>query len=260
MQVKSTTTSPALKALLENLIDYAGVFPPASVSFDEALANYNSYRVGDHDWMLRWLVLDAAELPKIPDSFDGRLSLLSDADQTRAAAVETKAVIAAQHPVYCEVPVNKLDELDSLQKGNCFAKIRTGGLKPEAIPSPGEVAAFILACAERKLPFKATAGLHHPIRAEQALTYKPDAPRAVMHGFINVLMASAFAWNGERDIEDILSEMDPKAFKFDESAQWKDKSLSIKQISDTRQNFMHSIGSCSFTEPVQELQQLGFLP
>ncbi|MFX4589154.1 hypothetical protein ABTB15_19430, partial [Acinetobacter baumannii] len=91
-----------------------------------------------------------------------------------------------------------------VKRANCYAKIRTGGIKPEAIPSPTEVAAFIKACAKLQLAFKATAGLHHPIRAVRALTYDQDAPRAVMHGFINVLMAAAFAWSGEEDIEAIL--------------------------------------------------------
>ena len=39
-------------------------------------------------------------------------------------------------------------------------------------------------------------GLHHPIRAERALTYAPDSPRATMHGFLNVFAAAAFAWHG----------------------------------------------------------------
>ncbi len=133
-------------------------------------------------------------------------------------------------------------------------------VKPEAIPSPKDVAAFIVACAERRLPFKATAGLHHPIRAEYALTYEADAPRAVMHGFLNVLMASAFAWRGEKNIEAIIAETDASAFTFDGGAKWRDLTLSADEIKDARQNFMHSIGSCSFDEPVHELQALGLLP
>src|SRR5258708_31204656 len=39
-----------------------------------------------------------------------------------------------------------------------------------------DFAAFIVACAERQLPFKVTAGLHHPVRAAHPLTYEPDAP------------------------------------------------------------------------------------
>ena len=65
------------------------------------------------------------------------------------------------------------------------------------------------------VPFKATAGLHHPVRAPQALTYEADSPRALMHGFLNVLLAGTFAWHGERDIEPILAETEPQAFRFD---------------------------------------------
>jgi hypothetical protein len=121
------------------------------------------------------------------------------------------------------------------------------------------VAAFIVACAERRLPFKATAGLHHPIRALQPLTYGADAPRAVLHGFLNVFLAAAFAWHGQRNIEPILAELDGNAFRFDERAYWRDWSLDAGQIREARAQFSHSFGSCSFEEPVGDLEALGLL-
>jgi hypothetical protein len=122
------------------------------------------------------------------------------------------------------------------------------------------VAAFINACADRKLAFKATAGLHHPVRALQALTYEDDAPRAVLHGFLNILMAAAFAWHGERDIDSIISETEPTAFSFDDRAYWRDKSLSLAEIKAARHDFIHSVGTCSFDEPIADLRLLRLLP
>lgn len=259
MQVKSVV-APALKALLENFIDYAGIFPPAALKLETAIENFGKYEGEDYAWMLRWLVVGSGELANIPGSLNLKLSVISESDENRAATLETKSILKASRPVYCEVASNNLAELENVKKSGCFAKIRTGGLKPEAIPSPSEVAAFISKCADLKLTFKATAGLHHPIRAEYALTYAADAPRAVMHGFLNVLMASAFAWHGEKGIEAILAETDPTAFKFDDNAHWRNKSLSTEQVKDARANFIHSVGSCSFDEPVHELQALGLIP
>ena len=88
-------------------------------------------------------------------------------------------------PTYCEAPIDQITD--------AFAKVRTGGLTPEAIPSSAQLADFLTAAAARKLPFKATAGLHHPVRSMRALTYAPDSPRAVMHGFLNVFTAASFA-------------------------------------------------------------------
>ncbi len=261
--MNTTTTAkvaPALRALLERLIDYAGIYPPAALPLETSVANYGSYQASEFSWMLRWLVVGSAELQNVPKSLDGCISLLSETDDNRAATLETKSVVEAKHPVYCEVGVSNLDQLDAVKAAACYAKIRTGGVKPEAIPSPKDVAAFIVACAERRLPFKATAGLHHPIRAEYALTYEADAPRAVMHGFLNVLMAAAFAWQGEKNIEAIIAETDASAFMFEDGAKWRDLTISADAIKDARQNFMHSIGSCSFDEPVHELQALGLLP
>lgn len=250
------STPAALRALLERLIDYAGTFPPATLARDAALANYLRYRDSEHAWMLRWLVVSAGDLPQVPRELDGMLSVLSDADEPRAAAIETKRVIASTRPTYCEVPIETLDDV---KQAGCLAKLRTGGVKPEAIPSVEEVAAFIRACADRRLAFKATAGLHHPVRALQSLTYAPDAPRAIMHGFLNVFLAAAFAWHGLRDLEPILAETDAGAFSFGEEASWRDQSLSTDQIRDARKNFAHAFGSCSFEEPIQDLEGLGLL-
>jgi len=254
-----TTVAPALKALLADLIDYAGLYPPAKLPLATALENYSKYKTSEHSWMLRWFVVGAGELGNVPASFDGQLSVLGETDEARAATLETTSIISAQRPVYCEVAFNNLEMLDKIKETTCLAKMRTGGVKPEAIPTPATVASFILACAEKRLPFKATAGLHHPIRKEYALTYEADAPCSTMHGFINVLMASAFAWKGEKDIEAIIAETDPKAFSFDDKATWRDKSLTIEEVIDARKNFMQAIGSCSFEEPVHDLKALGLL-
>jgi hypothetical protein len=248
--------SPALRALLERSIDYAGTFPPAALPCAGAVANFASYRAHEHAWMLRFLVVSAADLPQVPREFDGALSVLTETDEPRAAALETKRVVSAARAVYCEVPIS---ELDAVRAAGCCAKVRTGGVTPEAIPSVAAVADFIRACAERRLTFKATAGLHHPIRAEHALTYKPDAPRAVMHGFLNVFVASALAWHGDCDLEPVLAETDATAFRFDDRAHWRDRSLSAEQVREAREHFLHAFGSCSFEEPIADLRALGML-
>ena len=248
--------APALAALLERLIDYAGTFPPATLACHAAVANYAQYRHETHAWMLRWLVVSAADVDRVPKELDGCLSVLGDADHPRAAVIESMRVVAAARPVYCEVP---LSELDEVRRAGCFAKVRTGGVKPEAIPGVEEVATFIRACAERRLAFKATAGLHHSVRAEYALTYEADAPRAVMHGFLNVFLAAAFAWHGRGGIEPVLAETDAAAFRFDDRAHWRDWSLDAAQVREARTQFAHAFGSCSFEEPVRDLEALGLL-
>jgi hypothetical protein len=142
-------------------------------------------------------------------------------------------------------------------------KIRTGGLTPEAIPGSEEIAEFLCRAAFAKNPFKATAGLHHAIRADHALTYTPNSPRAVMHGFVNVFAAAAFAWHGtdRSHVLAILNETDPHGFGIsDDSLTWTGRSLSTAQLADARTNFAHSFGSCSFEEPVADLRKLGWLP
>lgn len=260
MQRNQTAVAPALRALLENLFDYAGTFPPASLDTQTALNNYSQYANHPYAWMLRYMVVSAADVAAAPAAFDGKLSVLAESDVDRAGAIESKGLVQASgKAVYWEVATNNLHELDRVKDSGCFAKIRTGAVSAQGIPSVADVAKFIVACAERRLAFKATAGLHHPIRAEYALSYVPDAPRAVMHGFLNVMVAAAFAWDGERDIAPILDETRASAFEFGNELKWNGKSLSAEQIKDARTNFMHAIGTCSFEEPVSELQALKLL-
>lgn len=249
--------APALRALLAGVIDYAGVFPPASLPLDRALAGYHHYREGEKAWVLGRFVIPAGELPKVPQNMLAPFSVIAESDHPGAAAIESKHLVSAPKPVYCEV--DGAARLDAVQAAGSFAKIRTGGVTPDAIPSVDAVASFILACGARRLPFKATAGLHHPIRSLRPLTYEPDAPTAVMHGFVNVFLAAAFLWHGESGIAPVLAETDPAAFRFDERAHWRTLSLSADQVAQARAHFAHSFGSCSVEEPISELERLGWL-
>jgi len=147
--------------------------------------------------------------------------------------------------------------------GPVIAKVRTGGVTPGAIPSPLALAQFICACAASGCPFKATAGLHHPMRTEHALTYQPGAPRAMMHGFLNVLFASATAMRDrakQPEIASILEETNPKSFQLSESgASWAGRQFSDEELALARERVFLSFGSCSFSEPVRDLRDMGLL-
>ncbi len=206
--------------------------------------------------MLGRFVITAAQVDELSGEFDWPLAVLGDADHPLADTIESKKIISTAKPTYCEVSIEQLDEV---KKAGSFAKIRTGGIAPDAIPSIESVASFITGCAEGRLSFKATAGLHHPIRSMHRLSYEPDACSAMMHGFVNVFLAAAFAWHGNREIQSILAETDASAFRFDDRAHWRDLSLSSEEIADSRRKFAHSFGSCSFEEPIEDLQVLGWL-
>jgi hypothetical protein len=117
-------------------------------------------------------------------------------------------------------------------------------------------------CAQAAVPFKATAGLHHPLRATYRLTYDADSPRGEMFGFLNVLIAAAFARAGvgTEDIADLLAERDAAAFRFATRAvEWRGRRVSIEAVAESRAALALSFGSCSFTEPIEELEALGLL-
>ena len=248
----------SLRALLKNLIDYAGIYPPAALALPVALENYKRYVASPESWILNRLVLPITKLGDVQLSDDWRITLLVDGEPgplpRQVETLETKQALRLSLPTYCEAPIGQI-------KG-AFAKVRTGGLTPDSIPMPGEIADFLCVAASRRIPFKATAGLHHPIRGHRPLTYSVDGPQAVMHGFINVFLAAAFAWhNIDRSaVIGVLHECDPESFDFsDDAFAWRGRSLSTAQISSARREFAHSFGSCSFEEPVDDLKALGWL-
>jgi hypothetical protein len=248
----------SLRALLTHLIDYAGLYPPAGLPLPTVAENYSRYLTSPESWMLNRLVLPQAKLDEVQLQTNWKVTLLVDREPgalpPQIETLETKADRRLSLPTYCEVP------LDRIVDG--FAKIRTGGLTPEAIPAAEDLADFLCKAAERRLAFKATAGLHHPVRSDRPLTYAPDAPRGIMHGFVNVFLAAAFAWHGadRATVLKILSETDAGAFQFrNDEAHWRDQRLTTKQIAEARREFAHSFGSCSFEEPLADLRELGWM-
>ncbi len=140
------------------------------------------------------------------------------------------------------------------------AKVRTGSVTAAEIPAPDAVLKFLEGCAAIRLPFKATAGLHHAVRGEQALTYEAGSPRAPLFGFLNVLLASAALWGRRPRAEALrlLEATDAGALTVGDGAvTWGATRFSADELAATRRDLVVSVGSCSFDEPVGELRALG---
>jgi len=219
----------SLRVFLEHLIDYAGLFPPAALSMEEAVRNYARYREGEYAWALGPFVVPQERVSEVPETFP--LTILG--------VDEVKTLDAARDHAFVEITDFAL--IPELAKRNLRAKIRTGG---DAVPSIEQVAAFIRECKTAGVSFKATAGLHHPIR------------NGAMHGFVNVFLAAAmpdFA-------EEILREENPHAFVFgDDGVAWRGHEVSTEALANTRRDFALSFGSCSFEEPIQDMKELGWI-
>lgn len=240
----------SLHALLEGLIDYAGLFPPAALSMQDAVRNYARYRDGEYAFALGRFVVPKERAKEVPPEFP--LSILG-VDEVKATSEEEVAQCAPG--TFVEIADIKL--LDAIARHGLRAKIRTGGITPDAFPAIPSVAEFLRACKARGVAFKATAGLHHPLRCLKPLTYEPNAPVGTMHGFLNVFMAAAFVEHADA----ILTESDANAFAFDDqSASWREQRVSVETIEEMRKTFAISFGSCSFEEPISDLRELGFLP
>lgn len=288
-------TASAVRALMGGLIDYAGLFPPAALSMGEAVANYADYRSSADAWALGRFVLPAARLEEFAASAEPllggapwRLSVLAqptdeaairafnntcigraviDTVEAKGSTVEevgALAPLADVATVFVEVPVRgDPDELvGAIAAGGLRAKVRTGGVTTDAFPSAAEVARFLEACTRHGVLFKATAGLHHPLRGDYALTYEPGAARGEMFGFLNVFLAAMLSQRGAPtlDVEALLLEHDATAIRFTStSVTWRHHTFDRDSIAGERAQFAASFGSCSFREPIDDLSALGLL-
>lgn len=179
---------------------------------------------------------------------------------------ETMQLIPEQIDAYFELPLgyDLRGVATAIAGTGGRAKVRCGGVTPDLIPSTASLADFIMTCHDADIAFKATAGLHHPVRAEQNLTYADSPPRATMHGFLNVFLAAAFVRRAKANKEvaqSILNETDPTNFRFTTGeVAYEDLTLSVGQLASAREAFAMSFGSCSFDEPVEDLRGLELLP
>ncbi len=293
-------------ALMSNLIDYAGLFPPAKLDMPTTVRNYADYLSSPEAWMLGRLLVPAGRLNEFDScaasllSHDDegepwRISCLTapagerqlDDDLQRIAlfndqhaapdaglamidVIELRAdsaqkiddaldMISDELFAFFELPIEDDPRglIAALAGGEAGAKVRTGGVTDDATPAPAPLARFIGACASSNVPFKATAGLHHPIR------HHDDSVGARMFGFLNVFVGACLAHEVQLDqavLANLLDDESSSSFRFDaEGLAWREHRLSHDQITNARDHFAVSFGSCSFDDPRDGLRELNLL-
>lgn len=307
----------SLRTLMTDLIDYAGLFPPAKLNMPAAVEEYARHRRGPNEWMLGRFICPVSKLDEfsaqaaalMPGTFatsgyrehadtqepwlvsaivDGPLE--SDLDAvyhfnrkhskedhglSRIDMVEIKTpepgfvdealdvIPEDMFPFFEFPPPDKLPGADcrgfvaALAGNGAGAKIRTGGLTPDAFPTCEYVAKFIRACVDADVPFKATAGLHHPVR------HFSHSVKSEMHGFFNLFIAAGLMKAGRVDepgMIQILRDQEAADFLFnDDTVGWKEHRLTVAQLAKVREAFALSYGSCSFDEPIEDLKGMGLL-
>ena len=138
--------------------------------------------------------------------------------------------------------------IDELAGTAYLAKLRTGGVRADLYPDAAELGSAIVALVRARVPFKATAGLHHAVRNTDAATGFEQ------HGFVNVLVAVAAALEGADASEASVVLADPDGAELATTlAAWP-----VGQAEQVRSVF-RSIGTCSIDEPVSDLAALGLL-
>ena len=197
---------------------------------------------------------------------DGAGSVAADVVEGKADSADAIAGLLGKVPrymqAYVEVPIGRdpAPLIEAIGRAGGRAKVRTGGITADAFPPAADLVRFIRACLAGGVPFKATAGLHHPLRADYRLTYEPGSDCGTMFGFLNLFLAAAFMAEGmsDRDAELLLEERDRSTLRFEAGGvEWRGQRVEADAIRRSREDGIVSFGSCSFTEPVGDLASLG---
>lgn len=281
---RSTTAAAGLPDLVRGLCDDAAVFPPGLTPLPQAIATYLD-RAGSWYHDLAGPLVVAADalaameglLPRdrtlpvsitVPAgpahigeviaraaSLPVQLASLEVVLPPAAAVPDALDEIAAALPgadprVYVEVPRDDRAAtlIAALQAYGFRAKLRTGGVRADLYPGEAELAASVTALVVAGLRFKATAGLHHAIRNTDPRTGFEQ------HGFLNLLLATEalLAGGTEQDARQLLAAREGRHVAARVLA------LADTRIAATRATFS-SFGTCSVTEPLEELISLGLL-
>jgi hypothetical protein len=245
------TTIDARHALFGGLIDHAPTFPPEELPLAEGLAEHRRVRQTEQGWIVNRFVCPASKLPQLGDE-PLRLSVVLDTGElppadprieaVEAAGVDPEVLFDGAPEVYVELPLRDDVSFRILQLGELGlrAKVRCGGA---AIPTVPALAEFVQACRRLEVPFKATAGLHQPLRHGDE------------HGFLNLLAAAIF-----EDEEEALAEEDADAFTVSgDSFNWRERSAGADEVARVRRELFVSFGSCSAQEPIDGLSALGLI-
>jgi hypothetical protein len=269
-------SADARRTLLGALIDHAALFPPASMDMPEAIEADRAARASEHAWIIDHFICPASRLGELPrdaprlsvvlDRGEGDLDAIHEArlDGRAVELVEARidptwipdtqqlvdATLGEGVRVFWELEPGRglAGEVAAVREVGAGAKIRCGGA---TVPPVEAVAAFVAACRDAGVRFKATAGLHHAIRRDGA------------HGFLNLLAAAVFAHAeglGEDDLVPLLAEEDAAAFRVDANGfTVHGRRAGPVAIADARAELFTAYGSCSFSEPMEDLIALGIL-
>ncbi len=228
----------------------------AAVWFDATRTRIGSLQAefpGDTSASLCALEVPLPPLRRSRDSYDATVG--------QFAAIASTASLRGI-PTYIEPPLDDRwvemlpGAMASLARHRFGAKIRCGGAVASAFPSVEELAHFVREAVDADVPFKATAGLHHPVRRRD-----PESG-FVMHGFLNLLAATLVARHAlpAGTVEAAIAEEGVDAFAFEgDSFRWREHSFDVSAITAARKEGFVAYGSCSFVEPLEDLREMGIV-
>lgn len=264
-----------LEPTLVGLVDDAAIFPPGDADLHDATAAYVARSAEDGAELVASFVLRDTDLPLVrrvpmplsvvvtggagqvagPAHLARRTGLdlagleiavrdLDDLAGNVRRIVASTAELEVECPVYVELPPTPAEHqwlaaADEAAAAGLRLKFRTGGLDAAAFPSAAVLAGWIDAALDRETAFKCTAGLHRAVR-------HTGDDGCEHHGFLNVLVATARAFDGAPR-EEVVAILEDRGL------------TATHDDVDRGRRWFTSFGSCSVSEPWADLRATGLV-
>ena len=287
LNMKSATTTKS-EIMLEGIIDYAGLFPPANLDMQSHVNNWVAYGQSVDSWMLARLIIPASRLdefkraaesmlpgvdeelwqlsvllPQVSsDQFESAVQATIDFNMEECGAVANVVEFKANTTTEIDRALSCLHDdlfpfielpIDEDPRG-LIASL-SGTISGAKVRTGGITKDLYPTSADlaRFIHSCAVAGQTFKATAgmHHPTQHQNQTVGSLEFGFLSVLQATAAASIGNANVEEVEEILSATSVDF--------SAYSEPQLEQVRAELFNSLGACSFDDPRKDLRSMGLL-
>ena len=287
LNMKSATTTKS-EIMLEGIIDYAGLFPPANLDMQSHVNNWAAYRQSVDSWMLARLIIPASRLdefkraaesvlpgvdeelwqlsvllPQVSsDQFESAVQATIDFNMEECGAVANVVEFKANTTTEIDRALSCLHDdlfpfielpIDEDPRG-LIASL-SGTISGAKVRTGGITKDLYPTSADLARFIHSCAVAGQTFKATAGMHHPSrhqNQPVGVLEfGFLSVLQATAAASSGNANVEEVEQILTATSVDF--------SAYSEPQLEQVRAELFNSFGACSFDDPRKDLRSMGLL-
>jgi len=274
--------------MLEGILDYAGLYPPADLDMQSVVNNWKKYLQSEDNWMLARLIIPVSRIgefkecakellpssdeemwqlsmllpPVCDEQFEKSVQETIDFNVSDCGAVANVVEFRAQTTDEIEAALDVLHddlfpyiELPIQEDPRGIIAALSGAIAGAKVRTGGMTPESYPSsrCLARFIHSCAVAGQSFKATAgmHHPCLHTNESVGVQEYGFLSVLQATASASLKESSVEEVEQILLSTSLDF--------SSFDEKELEQVRAELFNSVGSCSFDEPREDLRNMGLL-